>query len=75
MQRCRLYVVWVSTAQELNRMSVAWVEGDDEAERKGPLAPVTLDRLTVADDPDYKTTLNGERNLPEDFKTALVGML
>src|SRR5579871_234610 len=50
-------------------------EGKQAALAPLPLLPVVLDRLTVADDPDYKTALQGEQNLPDDFKTALLEML
>jgi hypothetical protein len=30
---------------------------------------------TVANGPAYKTTLKGERNLPDEFKIALLGLL
>jgi 5-methylthioadenosine/S-adenosylhomocysteine deaminase len=35
------------------------------------LQPMLLDPLTVADDPEYLTTISGERNLTPEFKTAL----
>lgn len=38
------------------------------------LEPMTLDPLTVADDPDFLTTLAAERNLPPDLKAGLTAL-
>jgi 5-methylthioadenosine/S-adenosylhomocysteine deaminase len=38
------------------------------------LRPMTLDPLTVADDPDYLRTVAAERNLPPDFKAGLAAL-
>jgi hypothetical protein len=35
---------------------------------------VTLDALTVADDPSFLEQLNGQRNLPDFIKAGLPGL-
>ena len=49
-----------------------------EAHAAAPLSqilePMTLDPLTVADDPDFLTTIAAERNLSAGFKAGMAAL-
>jgi hypothetical protein len=51
------------------------VETERHAAAPIALKALTIDPLTIVDDPDYLTTLNGELTLPKELKRRLKALL